>query len=85
MQMPNADTKMPIYQQDGVVHNIFSFREDFNKTSVLKLDLNSRLRDFYTVGWRQQQSILTMFLYSFPAGLDKVLACPSIVLLFLCK
>lgn len=74
---------MPIYQQDGVVHNIFNFREDLNKTSVLKLDLNSRLGDFYIGAWRQQQSILTMFLYSFPAGLDKVLACPCILLLFL--
>lgn len=46
----NADTKMPTYQQDGIFHNILSFRVDFNKTSVLKLDLNSRLRDFYTVG-----------------------------------
>lgn len=81
--LQNADTKMPIYQHGGVVHNILNFREDFNKTFVLKLALNSRLRDFYTVGWRQQQSILTMFLYSFPAGLDKVLACPGIVLLFL--
>lgn len=27
----NADTNIPIYQQDGAVHNISNFRKDFNK------------------------------------------------------
>lgn len=38
------------------------------------VDLKSRLRALYTVEWRHYQSILIMLLYSFPAGLDKLLA-----------